>query len=183
MKKNKMSKPIVGRTISKSVKQKKSVKAEAEVIEYNNKPNSSAPYRITKINGITGFARTQRNPQINNEIIEQTLTRESQKNKKGYEITLSKGRKLPIIKSKEVTDVMGRRPPSNGWGNCAEPHAAYLAILNLGNNQYLKSLKIARAITVNAGYHNDFDDARCLNCQQWCANNMKHDSFLPSNKL
>ena len=181
MKNDKTSKTIIRRTISKIVTQKKSVKAEAEIIEYNNKPNSSKPYTINKIKGITGYARTQRINPVNNETIERVLTQESQKNNKGREITLRNGSTLPIIKSTKVTDVMRRRPPSNGWGNCAEPHAAYLAVSNLGSNQYLKSLKIARAITVNAGYHDDLADDRCLNCQQWCADNMKKYSFLPSN--
>ncbi|MEE0236636.1 MAG: hypothetical protein UD961_10815 [Bacteroidales bacterium] len=181
MKINRTSKPIIGRTISKIVTQRKSVKAEAEIIEYNNKPNSSKPYTIKTIKDITGYARTKRENPVPNETIERVLTQESQKNNKGRGITLRNGSKLPIIKSTKVTDVMGRRPPANGWGNCAEPHAAYVAVSKLRSNQYLKSLKIARAITVDAGYHNDIDDARCSNCQQWCADNMKKDSILPSN--
>ena len=171
---------VVSRVIDRPV-QKKQVKAKATILTFN-RTGSSAAITTTTSEEVTGYSRTHR-PETTNEIIEQSLTNEAIRTEQNKEKpNLYGNRKKKLILTQKVIDKEQRRAPSNGWGNCAEAHAAYLIVNLLNrNNQFIESLFIDKATSVLDGHHDKERDARCKNCEQWCPPNAKKSAKLPKN--
>lgn len=136
---------VVSRVIDRPV-QKKQVKAKATILTFN-RTGSSAAITTTTSEEVTGYSRTHR-PETTNEIIEQSLTNEAIRTEQNKEKpNLYGNRKKKLILTQKVIDKEQRRAPSNGWGNCAEAHAAYLIVNLLNrNNQFIESLLLIKLL-------------------------------------
>ncbi|MBO4806115.1 MAG: hypothetical protein IK005_12065 [Paludibacteraceae bacterium] len=159
----------------REILQLKRVNGTATIVTIG-KLNSSKKKNHSQIN-VVGYSRTHRLG-VPNEQIENRLTREAKKNKESRTL-LHENYGVDVISSQPVEDRMNRRAPANGWGNCAEPHAVYNAVVGLSPNQFITEFYMDRAITIDNGYHNDHEDERCANCIQWCPVNAKHSIKLP----